>query len=119
MINDEAQTKSLSTQLSLTTNQTPAPCDRGQHGQRGLQHELYEFVGQPGEDGDGRGRRGRAPAAVRLRAGTKWKNLMGAARWSNGTEMDYSHLTSVLWGVGLPGTAGQGGRVAGPAVGAE
>ena len=33
------------------------PCDRGQHGQRGLQHELHEFVGQPGEDGDGRGRR--------------------------------------------------------------
>ena len=27
-------------------------------GQRGLQHELYEFVGQQGEDGDGRGRRG-------------------------------------------------------------
>ena len=35
-------------------------------------------------------------------AGTKWKNLTGAARWSDGTEMvtlDYSHLTSVLWGV--------------------
>ena len=35
-------------------------------------------------------------------AGTKWKNLTGAVRWSDGTEMvtlDYSHLTSVLWGV--------------------
>ena len=35
-------------------------------------------------------------------AGTKWKNLTGSARWSDGTEMvtlDYSHLTSVLWGV--------------------
>ena len=35
-------------------------------------------------------------------AGTKWKNLTGAARWSDGTEMvtlDYSRLTSVLWGV--------------------
>ena len=35
-------------------------------------------------------------------AGTKWKNLLGAAQWSDGTEMvtlDYSHLTSVLWGV--------------------
>ena len=35
-------------------------------------------------------------------AGTKWKNLTGTARWSDGTEMvtlDYSHLTSVLWGV--------------------
>ena len=34
-------------------------------------------------------------------AGTKWKNLTGT-RWSDGTEMvtlDYSHLTSVLWGV--------------------
>ena len=34
-------------------------------------------------------------------AGTKWKNLTGTARWSDGTEMvtlDYSHLTSVLWG---------------------
>ena len=45
------------------------PRDRGQHEQRGLQHELHEFVGQQGEDGDGRGRRGRAPAAVRLRGG--------------------------------------------------
>ena len=35
-------------------------------------------------------------------AGTKWKNLTGTTRWSDGTEMvtlDYSHLTSVLWGV--------------------
>ena len=36
------------------------PRNRGQHGQRGLQHELHEFVGQQGEDGDGQGRRGRA-----------------------------------------------------------
>ena len=28
------------------------PRDRRQHGQRGLQHELHEFVGQQGEDGD-------------------------------------------------------------------
>ena len=35
-------------------------------------------------------------------AGTKWKNLTGTTRWSDGTEMvtlDYSHLTSVLRGV--------------------
>ena len=35
-------------------------------------------------------------------AGTKWKNLTGTTRWSDGAEMvtlDYSHLTSVLWGV--------------------
>ena len=34
--------------------------------------------------------------------GTKWKNLTGTARWSDGTEMvtlDHSRLTSVLWGV--------------------
>ena len=40
-------------------------------------------------------------------AGTKWKNLTGTTRWSDGTEMvtlDCSHLTSVLGGVqGLPG----------------
>ena len=37
-------------------------------------------------------------------AGTKWKNLTGTTRWSDGTEMvtlDYSHLTSVLWGARL------------------
>ena len=35
-------------------------------------------------------------------AGTKWKNLTGVARWSDGAEMvtlNYSRLTSVLWGV--------------------
>ena len=40
------------------------PRDRGQHGQRGLQHELHGLVRQPGEDGDGGGRRGGAPAAL-------------------------------------------------------
>ena len=43
------------------------PRDRGQHGQRRLQHELHGLVGQPGEDGDCR--RGRAQAALRLRGG--------------------------------------------------
>ena len=61
MINDEAlvQTKSLLTQLSLTTNQRNPGClcDRGQHGQRGLQHKLHGLVGQQGEDGDRRGGR--------------------------------------------------------------
>ena len=56
-------------------------------------------------------------------AETKWKNLTGTTRWSDGTEMvtlDYSHLTSVLWGVckGFRAPAGQGGSLAGPA-GAE
>ena len=32
-------------------------------------------------------------------AGTKWKNLTGTARWSEMVTLDYSHLTSVLWGV--------------------
>ena len=52
-------------------------------------------------------------------AGTKWKNLTGTARRSDGTEMvtlNYSHLTSVLWGARNP--AGRGGSLAGPA-GAE
>ena len=44
-------------------------------------------------------------------AGTKWKNLTGTTRWSDGTEMvtlDYSHLTSALGGAqGLPGPAGR------------
>ena len=139
MINDEAlvQTKSLSTQLSLTS-------DRGQHGQRGLQHELHEFVGQPGEDGDGGGRRGGAPTALRLRGGqavqapgherrpeaglrlqrllgAKWKNLTGTARWSDGTEMITlvsPHQRAVGGVQGLPGPAGRGGSLAGPA-GAE
>ena len=40
------------------------PGDCRQHGQRGLQHELHGLVRQPGEDGDCRGRRGGAPAAL-------------------------------------------------------
>ena len=121
------------------------PRDRRQHGQRGLQHELHGLVGQPGEDGDCRGRRGRAQAALRLRggqykrpdmngdlrlgfasddfAGTKWKNLTGTTRWSDGTEMvtlDYSlfHQRAVGGVQGLPGPAGRSGSLAGPA-GAE
>ena len=57
MINDEAlvQTTSLSTQLSLTTNQRNPGClVIAGNGQRGLQHELHGLVGQPGEDGDRR-----------------------------------------------------------------
>ena len=45
------------------------PGDSRQHGQRGLQHELHGLVGQPGQDGDCRGRRGGAAAALRLRGG--------------------------------------------------
>ena len=101
------------------------PGDRGQHGQRGLQHELHGLVRQPGEDGDCQGRRDGAHAAVRLRGGqavqapghergpeaglrlgrlrrNEVEEFDGTTRWSDGTEMvtlDYSHLTSVLWGV--------------------
>ena len=105
----------------LDAEEPRLPRDCRQHGQRGLQHELHQLVGQPGEDGDGRGQRGRAAAAVRLRGGQavqapghergpevglrlrrlRRNKLTGAARWSDGTEMvtlDYSHLTSVLWG---------------------
>ena len=93
------------------------PRDRRQHGQRGLQHELHEFVGQPGVaelqqlfDSVEAKQYKRPDMNEDLRlgfasndfAGTKWKNLTGNVRWSDGTEMvtlDYSHLTSVLWGV--------------------
>ena len=55
-------------------------------------------------------------------AGTKWKNLTGATRWSDGTEMvtlDYSHLTSVLWECARASRPGwRGGSLAGLA-GAE
>ena len=49
----------------------------GPHGQRGLQHELHEFVGQrvKTEEVD--------VAASNDFAGTKWKNLTGTARWSD------------------------------------
>ena len=146
MINDEAlvQTKSLSTQLSLTTNQNPGCLgDCRQHGQRGLQHELHGLVRQPGEDGGCQGRRGRAAAAVRLRggqavqapgqdlrlgfasddfAGTKWKNLTGTAverRHGDGHARLLAPHQRAVGGVQeLPGPAGRTGSLAG-AAGAE
>ena len=53
-------------------------------------------------------------------AGTKWKNLTGTMRWSDGTEMRLlSPHQRALGGVqGLPGPAGRVGSLAGPA-GAE
>ena len=55
-------------------------------------------------------------------AGTKWKNLTGTTRWSDGTEMVPRLLSPhqrALGGVqGLPGPAGRVGSLAGPA-GAE
>ena len=122
------------------------PRDRGQHGQRGLQHELHEFVGQPGEDGDGGGRRGGAPAALRLRGGQAVQAPGHERRPEAGLRLqrlrrseveepdghrpverrhrdDHPRLLSphqrALGGVqGLPGPAGRGGSLAGPA-GAE
>ena len=119
------------------------PRDRGQHGQRGLQHELHEFVGQPGEDGDGGGRRGGAPAALRLRGGQAVQAPGHERRPEAGLRLQrlrrnkveepdidrpverrhgdgYSGLLSphqrAVGGVqGLPGPAGRGGSLAGPA----
>ena len=56
--------------------------------------------------------------------GTKWKNLTGTARWSDGTEMvtlDYSHLNSVLWGVckGFQARLGRRSGSPGEAVGLD
>ena len=126
---DEAlvQTKSLSTQLSLTTNQRNPGClviagntgnvvcntsftnlsdsrvktEMAEADVAELK-QLFDSVEakqykRPDMNGDLR-----LGFASDDFAGTKWKNLTGAARWSDGTEMvtlDYSHLTSVLWGV--------------------
>ena len=128
MINDEAlvQTKSLSTQLSLTTNQRNPGClvIAGNTGNVVCNTsftdlsdsrvkteiaeadvaellQLFDSVEakqykRPDMNGDLR-----LGFASDDFAGTKWKNLTGTTRWSDGTEMvtlDYSHLTSVLWG---------------------
>ena len=130
MINDEAlvQTKSLSTQLSLTTNQRNPGClvivgntgnvvcntsftdlsdsrVKTEIAEADVAELLQLFDSsveakqykRPDMNGDLR-----LGFASDDFAGTKWKNLTGTTRWSDGTEMvtlDYSHLTSVLWGV--------------------
>ena len=118
MINDEAlvQTKSLSTQLSLTTNQRNPGClviarntgnvvcntsftnlSDSRVKTEMAEADVAELQQRPDMNGDLR-----LGFASNDFAGTKWKNLTGTARWSDGTEMvtlDYSHLTSVLWGV--------------------
>ena len=125
MINDEAlvQTKSLSTQLSLTTNQRNPGClvIAGNTGNVVCNTsftdlsdsrvkteiaeadvaellQLFDSVEAAQAPGHERG----PEAGLRLGRLRKWKNLTGTTRWSDGTEMvtlDYSHLTSVLWGV--------------------
>ena len=126
MINDEAlvQTKSLSTQLSLTTNQRNPGClviagntgnvvcntsftnlsdsrvktEMAEADVAELK-QLFDSVEakqykRPDMNGDLR-----LGFASNDFSGAKWKNLTGTARWSDGTEMvtlDYSHLTSVL-----------------------
>ena len=129
MINDEAlvQTKSLSTQLSLTTNQRNPGClviagntgnvvcntsftdlsdsrVKTEIAEANVAEllQLFDSVEakqykRPDMNGDLR-----LGFASDDFAGTKWKNLTGTTQWSDGTEMvtlDYSHLTSVLWGV--------------------
>ena len=128
MINDEALVQtSLSTQLSLTTNQRNPGClvIAGNTGNvvcntsftnlsdSRVKTEMAEAdVAELQQLFDSvEGKQYKRPDMnedLRLGfasddfAGTKWKNLTGTARWSDGTEMvtlDYSHLTSVLWGV--------------------
>ena len=129
MINDEAlvQTKSLSTQLSLTTNQRNPGClviagntgnvvcntsftnlsdsrvktEMAEADVAELQ-QLFDSVEAKQYKRPDMNEDLRLGFASDDFAGTKWKNLTGTARWSDGTEMvtlDYSHLTSVLWGV--------------------
>ena len=147
MINDEAlvQTKSLSTQLSLTTNQRNPGClvVAGNTGNVVCNTsftdlsdsrvkteiaeadvaellQLFDSVEakqykRPDMNGDLR-----LGFASDDFAGTKWKNLTGTTRWSDGTEMLLSPHQRALGGVqGLPGPAGQGGSLAGPARGEE
>ena len=127
--------KRRASRRSCPSEEPRLPCDRGQHGQRGLQHELHEFVGQQGEDGDGRGRRGRAPAALRLRggqavqapghergyeAGLRLRRLRrneveepdGQRRHGDGHFRLLSPHQRALGGAqGLPGPAGRGGSL--------
>ena len=89
MINDEAlvQTKSLSTQLSLTTNQRNPGC-LVIAGNMGNVVCNTSFTNLP----DSRVKTEMAEADLgELQqlfdsAGTKWKNLARTARWSDGTE---------------------------------
>ena len=114
------QTKSLSTQLSLTTNQRNAGClviagntgnatrslsdSRVDGDRRADVAELLQLFDSV-EAKQYKARHERGPGlgfAWTTFAGTKLKNLTGTTRWSDGTEMvtlDCSHLTSVLWGV--------------------
>ena len=129
MINDEAlvQTKSLSTQLSLTTNQRNPGClviadntgnvvcntsftnlsdsrvktEMAEADVAELQ-QLFDSVEAKQYKRPDMNEDLRLGFASDDFAGTKWKKKTGTARWSDGTEMvtlDYSRLTSVLRGV--------------------
>ena len=88
------------------------PRDRGQHGQRGLQHELHEFVGQQKTE--------MAEADV-----AELKQLFDSVedghcpverRHGDGHARLLSpHQRAVGGAQGLPGPAGRGGSLAGPA----
>ena len=118
MINDEAlvQTKSLSTHLSLTTNQRNPGClvIAGNTGNvvcntsfTNLSDSRVKTEMAEADVAEQAKQYKRPDMNEDLRpgfasndfAGTKWKNLTGTVRWSDGTEMvtlDYSHLTSVV-----------------------
>ena len=147
MINDEAlvQTKSLSTQLSLTANQRNPGClvIAGNTGNvvcntsftnlsdSRVKTEMAEAdvaeLQQLFDSVEAKYKRPDMNEGLRLGfasddfAGTKWKNLTGTARRRHGD--DHPRLLAphqrALGGVqGLPGAAGRGGSLAGPA-GAE
>ena len=145
MINDEAlvQTKSLSTQLSLTTNQRNPGClvIAGNTGNvvcntsftnlsdsrvktEMAEADVAELKQLFGSVEAKQHKRPDMNEDLRLGfasddfAGTKWKNLTGTARWRRHGD-GYSRLLSphqrAAGGVqGLPGPAGQGGSLAGP-----
>ena len=135
MINDEAlvQTKSLSTQLSLTTNQRNPGClvvcntsftnlsdsrvktEMAEADVAELQ-QLFDSVEAKQYKRPDMNEDLRLGFASNDFTGAKWKNLTGTARWSDGDghpRLLAPHQRALGGVQGLPGPAGRGGSLAG------